>query len=275
MKRILKDYLLIVLGCIIAAFGTSCCLLPNKLSSGGFSGIATILYYFFNIPMGATILIMNIPLFIVSYFRVGKEFILKSAFATFFYSYSIDFFNKINIAVEDQFLNSIYGGVLVGIGLALTFKVKASTGGTDLIINIIKTYNDKIKTSNLLVIMDGIIVGLNLVFFRELEIGLYSVIAIIIIGRMIDIVFEGINFSKMIYIISDKYEEIATKINHDIDVGATGLYGKGIYTDKEKMIVMCVTKRRNVMMIKHFATEIDPFAFIIISDVREVFGLRF
>ena len=274
MKKIVKEYFLIIAGCIIAAVGTACFLLPNKLSSGGFSGIATILYYFFNIPMGTTIILMNIPIFIISYFRAGKEFIIKSCFATFFYSYAIDFFSKINTVIDDKFLDSIYGGILIGIGLALTFKAKASTGGTDLIVNIIKTYNDKVKTSNLLVIMDGIIVGLNLIFFREIEIGLYSAIAIIIIGRMIDIVFEGINFSKMIYIISDKYEEIAEKINKDIDTGATGLYGKGMYTNQKRTIVMCVTKRRNVMNIKNLATEIDPNSFIIITDVREVYGLR-
>lgn len=274
MKKFIKDYIIIIIGCIIAAIGTACFLLPNKLSSGGFSGVATILYYYLKVPMGTTIILMNVPLFIISYFRLGKEFLVKSCFATFFYSYTIDFFSSINTFVDDKFLDSIYGGVLIGIGLGLTFKASASTGGTDLIVNIIKTYNNRIKTSNLLVIMDGIVVGLNLIFFREIEIGLYSVIAIIIIGRMIDIVFEGINFSKMIYIISDKYEEIAEKINEDIDSGATGLYGKGMYTNKERMVVMCVTKRRNLMTIKHLAMEIDPQAFIIINDVREVYGLR-
>lgn len=274
MRKILKDYILIIIGCIIASIGTACFLLPNKLSSGGFSGIATILYYYLNIPMGTSIILMNIPLFIISYFRSGKEFIVKSCFATVFYSYAIDFFSTINTFIYDKFLVSIYGGVLIGIGLALTFKAKASTGGTDLIVNIIKTYSNRIKTSKLLVIIDGIVVGLNLIFFKEIEIGLYSVIAIIIIGRMIDIVFEGINFSKMMYIISDKYEEINNKIKEEIDNGATGLYSKGMFTNKERIVIMCVTKRRNVMTIKNLATEIDPSAFIIITDAREVFGLR-
>lgn len=275
MKKIVKDYLLIFLGCIIASIGTAYFLLPNKLSSGGFSGIATILYYYLNIPMGTSIIVLNIPLFIIAYFRSGKEFILKSIFATILYSKAIDFFTNINGIIYDKFLNSIYGGILIGIGLALVFKAKASTGGTDLIVNLIKTYTNKIKTSNMLVIIDVIIVILNLIFFKEIEIGLYSAIAIIIIGRMIDVVFEGINFSKMIYIISDKYEEITEKIHNDIDTGATGLYGKGMYTNKERMIIMCVTSRRNVMNIKNLATEIDKNAFIIISDAREVYGLRF
>lgn len=274
MKKSFKEYLLIIMGCIIAAIGTSCFLLPNKLSSGGFAGIATILYYYLKIPMGTTIILLNIPLFIIAYYRTGKEFIFKSCFATLFYSYTIDFFSKINIGIYDIFLNSIYGGILIGIGLALVFKPGASTGGTDLIVSIIKTYTNKVKTSNILVIMDGIIVLANAIFFQEIEIGLYSAIAIMLIGRMIDIVFEGINFSKMVYIVSDKYDEIVEKINKDIDNGATGLYGKGIYTNKEKMVIMCVTKRRNVMEIKNLTTEIDKNAFIIITDAREVYGLR-
>lgn len=274
MKKIIRDYSLIIVGCVIASIGTACFLLPNKLSSGGFSGVATILYYYLKVPMGTTIILLNIPLFIISYFRSGKEFILKSVFATFFYSKAIDFFSNINTIVDDKFLDSIYGGVLIGIGLAIVFKAKASTGGTDLIVSIIKSYKDEIKTSNILVILDAVIIFLNLLFFREIEIGLYSVIAIIISGRMIDIVFEGINFSKMIYIVSDKHEEIAKRIHEDIDSGATGLYGKGLYTDKDKMVIMCVTKRRNVMTIKNLATEIDKQAFIIITDAREVYGLR-
>lgn len=275
MKKIFKDYLIIIIGCIIAGIGTSCFLLPKKISSGGFAGIATILYYFLNIPMGTTIILLNIPLFIIAYFRTGKKFIFKTFFSTLFYSYSIDFFSKINVNINDMFLNSVYGGILIGIGLALVFKAQSSTGGTDLIVSIVKTYTNKVKTSNALVILDGIIVFLNLLFFNQIEIGLYSAIAIMIIGRMIDIVFEGINFSKMIYIVSDKYAEIAEKINQEIDSGATGLYGKGMYTNKEKMIIMCVTKRRNIADIKNLAISIDRNAFIIITDAREVYGLRF
>lgn len=275
MKKKIRDIILITVGCIVAGIGTALFLLPNRLSSGGFAGIATILYYLFGIPMGNTIMILNIPLFILSYFRAGKTFLLKSIYATFLYSIAIDILSKITTFTDDRFLDCIYGGILIGIGLGLVFKAKASTGGTDLIVQIVKSYSKKVRTSNMLVIMDGFIVFANLLFFRQIEIGLYSAIAIFIIGKMIDLVFEGINFSKMLYIVSDKYEEIAEKINLDIESGATGLYGKGMYTSTERTILMCVTKRRNVMTIKNLAEEIDPNAFIIITDAREVFGLGF
>lgn len=275
MKRKINEFILITIGCITAGAGTALFLLPNKLSSGGFAGIATILYYFFNIPMGLSIIVMNIPLFIISYFRSGKGFLIKSIYATFLYSEIIDAFSKITAFTEDRFLDSIYGGILIGLGLGLVFKARASTGGTDLIAQIIKSFSNKVKTSNTLIIMDAIIVVINLICFKQIEVGLYSAIAIFIIGKMIDLVFEGINFSKMLYIVSDKYEEIAKKVNSSMESGVTGLYGKGMYTSQEKTVLMCVTKRRNVMSIKNLAMEIDPNAFIIITDAREVFGLGF
>lgn len=275
MREKIKDFILITVGCVIAGVGTALFLLPNKLSSGGFAGIGTILYYFAKIPMGLSIIVMNIPLFIISYFRSGKGFLLKSIYATILYSEMIDVLSQIETFTTDKFLDCIYGGILIGIGLGLVFKARASTGGTDLIVQIIKSYSNRIRTSNTLALMDGIIVFLNLIFFRQIEIGLYSAIEIFIIDKMIDLVFEGINFSKMLYIVSDKYEEISDIINVEIESGSTGLYGKGMFTSKERMILMCVTKRRNVMTIKNLALQIDPNAFIIITDAREVYGLGF
>ena len=269
------EILLIILGCVFASFGTSCFLLPNKLSSGGFSGVATIFYYFFNIQMGTTILLLNIPLFVWAYLKNGWKFTLKTIFATILYSKLIDFFEIINIDLSDNLLASIYGGIFVGIGLALVFKTNTSTGGTDLIAHIARNYSINMRMSNIIVIIDAIIVFSNLVAFRNIEIGLYSAIAIFIIGKMIDIVFEGINFCKVIYIISDKYSEIAEILNNNLKKGATEIYGKGSYCNKEKIIIMCVTKRRDIEQIKAISKKIDSNSFIIIIDAREVYGLGF
>lgn len=275
MRKIAKDISISILGCIIAAFGTSSFLLPNKLSTGGFSGIATILYYFFELNMGLTIIILNIPLFIFAYFRLGKYFVTKTIISTVAFSYFIDFFEKMEPLVYDRFLASIYGGILMGIGLALIFKVECSTGGTDLIANLVQSFNSNIKVGKVLEIIDFSVVLLNLVFFKDLEIGLYSFIAIYLYGRMLDLFFEGINFSKMIYIISDKFEEISKAINLDLKSGATGFYGKGLYSGTDRIIIMCVTKRKNIIKIKEIAQKIDENVFIIITDAREVYGLGF
>ena len=272
---ILFQIVLIILGCAFASFGTACFLLPNHLSSGGFAGIATIVYYFFNIPMGTTILILNIPLFIWGYFKVGWKFVVKTIFATALYSKFIDYFEMINLNISDNFLSSIYGGIFVGLGLALVFKTNTSTGGTDLIAHIVQNYKINMKMSNIIVIIDAIIVLANLIAFRNIEIGLYSAIAIFIIGKMIDIVFEGINFCKIIYIISDKYDEIISILNIKLRKGATKIYGKGSYSDKDKVIIMCVTKRRDIEQIKSISKKVDSNSFIIIADAREVYGLGF
>ncbi len=269
------EIVLIVIGCTLASFGTANFLLPNQLSSGGFAGIATIFYYFFNIQMGTTIMLLNIPLFIWGYIKMGWKFILKTIFATFLYSRLIDIFANFNFFVSDRLLSSIYGGVLIGCGLALVLKANTSTGGTDLIAFIAQNYRIHLKMSNIIMIIDILVVFTNLVVFKELEIGLYSAIAIFLIGKMIDVVFEGINFCKIIYIISDSYDDIMRVINIEMKRGATGLYGKGSFTQKDKMIIMCVSKRRDIEKIKTISKKIDSKSFIIVTDAREVYGLGF
>lgn len=271
----MNSIIYIILGCIISSFGISVFLLPNQLSNGGFSGIATIGFYFFKIPMSITIILLNIPFFILGYFKLGKKFMIKTIISTTIYSLCIDLFSKIPPLTDDRFLASIYGGIVVGIGLALIFKAGSSTGGTDLIAYIIQVYKDGFRISNILVGLDIFVVTLNLICFRQIEIGLYSAITIYIVGKMLDIVFEGLNFSKMIYIISDENEKIASKITKELSRGLTGFYGKGMYTGKQKTIILCVTNRRNIIYIKNLAKEIDPYSFIIITDAREVYGLGF
>ena len=163
----------------------------------------------------------------------------------------------------------------MGIGTSIILKANASTGGTDLIAYIVQEYKNDIKMSNIIMFVDIFVVLANIITFREIEIGLYSAIAIFIVGKMLDIVFEGINFSKLIYIISDKSEEIIENINLEANKGATALYGQGSFSKQNKMIIMCVTKRRGVEKIKKITKKIDSKSFIIITDAREVYGLGF
>ena len=275
MYNFFKDLFFIVVVCFFAALGTGSFLLPNQLSSGGFAGIATIIYYFFEINMATTILVLNIPLFIIGFIKFGFKFILKTIFATFLYSIMIDVFEPKPAIIEDMFLASVYGGILIGIGLALVLKANTSTGGTDLIAHIAQNYKINLKMSTIITVVDAIVIGANLIAFKKLQVGLYSVIAIYIIGKMIDIVFEGVNFCKIIYIVSDKYEELTEIINMQMKRGATGLYAKGSYTQKNKMVIMCVSKRNDIEKIKAISKRVDPNSFIIVTDAREVYGLGF
>lgn len=275
VKKLIKESIYIVIGCFLMAIGTSLFLLPNQLSSGGFAGISTIIYYLFGLPLGTTMLILNIPLFILTIIRVGKETAIKGIVGTVVLSAFIDILERVQPLTQDRLLACIYGGIFVGLGTAIVLKANASTGGTDLLSYVIKSYKAHYKTSNLIVIVDIGIILLNVIFFREIEVGLYSAIAIYLMGKMIDIVFEGIYFTKMLFIVSNKYREIAQEIGEQLDRGSTAIYAKGMYTKEKKMMLWCVASRGEVAKIKQITQEIDSRAFIVISSAREVWGKGF
>lgn len=274
-KQMLKEMIETILGALIMAAGVSLFLLPNQLSSGGIAGVATIFYYLLNIPMGTVIIAINIPLFLFSMYKVGKMFFLKSTLGTVAMSVFIDLLDKIEPLTNDRFLACIYGGILLGLGTTLLLKAESSTGGSDLISYIAKKYKPTVRSGNIIVIIDIIIIALNVIFFKEIEIGLYSAIAIYIMGKIIDIFFEGINFTKLMIIVSNKSEEIAKQIDQKVARGSTGLYGKGMYTNENKLILMCAAYRKDVARIKIIAKEIDPKSFIVITNSREVVGQGF
>ena len=274
-KQILKEMIETILGALIMAAGVSLFLLPNQLSSGGIAGVATIFYYLLNIPMGTVIIAINIPLFLFSMYKVGKMFFLKSTLGTVAMSVFIDLLDKIEPLTNDRFLACIYGGILLGLGTTLLLKAESSTGGSDLISYIAKKYKPTVRSGNIIVIIDIIIIALNVIFFKEIEIGLYSAIAIYIMGKIIDIFFEGINFTKLMIIVSNKSEEIAKQIDKKVARGSTGLYGKGMYTNENKLILICAAYRKDVARIKIIAKEIDPKSFIVITNSREVVGQGF
>lgn len=274
-RDFIADFFRIAIGTIIMAAGLELFLLPNQLSTGGFSGIAIIIYYILKVPVGTTILLLNIPLFIIAYFKVGKEFFAKAVIGTIFLSIFLNAFEKINPITEDRFLAFLYGSVIVGIGTAMVLKVNGSTGGTDLLANIIRSFKPHLKTGSLIVALDTIIIIANTFFFKDIEVGLYSALAIYILGKILDIFFEGINFTKMLIIISPKWEEISKKINEELRRGTTALYGEGMYTKEEKKLLLCIMSRSEIVEARKLIEKIDPTAFVIISNAREVYGKGF
>lgn len=278
-KLIIKKYsfelLQIIIGTFLMAFGVSQFLLPNQLSSGGVTGIATITYYFFNLPMGLTIFALNIPLFILSWIKKGKEFVIKGILGTGFLSLFIDLLDQYTVLTQDRLLACIYGGIIMGLGTSIILKADASTGGTDMLAYVIREYKPKYRTGNLIGTIDIIIIIINVIVFRKIEIGLYSAIAIYIMGKVIDVVFEGVNFTKMIFIISNKYLEISEKIVEHVGRGITGIHAKGMYTNDEKMMLWCIASRNEAMRIKQISKKIDPRSFVVISNAREAYGVGF
>lgn len=275
VKKYALEYIYIIIGAFLMAVSTALFLLPNQLSTGGISGISTILYYLCNYPVGLTMLLINVPLFVIAMVKVNKRLFFKSILGTILLSVFIDLLENLSPITNDRFLACIYGGIIMGIGTAIILKAGASTGGTDLLSYVIRAYNNKFKSSRVIIIADTIIIFFNIIFFKEIEIGLYSVIAIYLMGKMIDIIFEGIYFTKIMFIISEKYEEISKEIGILVKRGSTGIYSKGMYSGKQNVMLFCVASRKEVAEIKQIIKQIDKNAFIVTTDAIETLGKGF
>lgn len=275
MKKVMLAYIGIAIGALLMAVGISLFLVPNELSTGGFSGISLITYYLFKFPLGTTMLILNIPLLIIAFFKIGKELFFRSIYGTVLLATFVDWLDRLKPLTQDRFLACIYGGVLVGIGTAVILKLNGSTGGSDLLSYVIKEFRPQYRSSSLILIIDFIIITVNVFVFKTIEVGLYSTIAIYLMGKMIDIIFEGANFAKVILIISPKYREIAKQIGDEVRRGSTGIVSRGMYTSEEKMTLLCVGSRTESYVIENIAKKIDKNSFIIIINAREVLGKGF
>ena len=271
----IKDYFYIILGTMLMAIATAIILLPNQLSTGGFSGISIILYYLFGYPLGTTMIVLNIPLFAIAFFKINKNLFFKSIIGTISLSMFIDLFETMGPITDDRFLACIYGGIITGAGTAIILKARASTGGTDLFSYVIRSFNNKFRSSRIIIIADIIIILFNILFFREVEVGLYSVISIYLMGKVIDIVFEGFYFTKVMFIISERYEEIAKEIGTKVKRGSTGMYAKGMYSKSEKIVLLCVGSRKEIAEIKQIVKSLDESAFIVTTDAKETLGQGF
>ena len=273
--KYVREYFLIIIGSAIMAISIANFMVPNQLSTGGFSGISTILFYLLNYPVGVTTIALNIPLLLIAFFRINKRLFFKSILGTGLLSFFIDIFQKMWCITNDRFLSCIYGGILAGLGTAIILKAGASTGGTDLLSYIIRSFNSKYRSSRLILVADIIIILVNIIFFKEVEIGLYSAIAIYLMGKMIDIVFEGIYFTKVMFIISNYYEEIARIVGEKVKRGSTGIYSIGMYSNSDKVVLFCVASRKEIAEIKMIIKKIDKEAFIVTTDAIETLGRGF
>lgn len=274
-KKLIISLMQTVFGTLLMAISVDLFLLPNQLSVGGFSGIGTIGFYLFNIPVGTITLILNIPLFIIALIKNGKKFFLDTLVGTLSLSLFLNLFENVNSVTHSGFLACLYGGILSGVGTSIVLNANASTGGSDLLAQITKSYKPDVKPGTIIVLIDAIVVIISTIVFREIEIGLYSAIAIYIMGKVIDLFFEGIDFAKMIIIISSKFQEISDEINKEVKRGTTAIYGRGMYKEEEKKLLLCVASRGEVRDIRKIVNEIDQNAFLIITNAREVYGKGF
>ncbi len=291
IKSVWKDYLFIIIGSLIPAFAINVFLVPFKISSGGISGIATIVYYLSGerIPVGITVLLLNVPLFIAGYKFLGRKFAIRTLFCIFFFSLFLNLTTKISFdfanhylvkngaapSNPDLFLYSLFGGSLMGFGLGIVFKSGATTGGTDIVANIMSHFNSSFSIGQALLFIEAGIVILAAVAFRSFLLALYAIVTLFIQSKVIDTVLEGVNFAKSVFIISDKSAEIAKRVLSELDRGVTSLKGTGMYTGNDKNVLLCILQRGQLSTLKEIVESVDKKAFIILTDVREVLGEGF
>lgn len=273
--RWLKDTLGVTIGVFLTAVGLDAFLVPAKIAAGGLSGVATILYYLANLPVGLMMLVMNVPLFIWSILRLGWRYTVNSIYGTIALSVMIDLFVPyIPVLTEDLLLVSLYGGVLMGLGLGLVFRFNGTTGGTELLAAILRSYVG-INIGSLLFVIDGVVVIWAGIVFQSAELAMYALITIFLTAWLIDLVIEGFSSAKAFLIITRQADAISQAIINDLDRSATSWKARGMYSGKEQEVLISVVGRAEVTRLKDIVKEKDPTAFIILADVHDVLGEGF
>lgn len=283
-----RDYTFIVVGAFILAIGYVYFISPHRIVPGGVYGIAIVVHYITKgvfsfwpegIPIGLFGLVLNIPLTYAGIKILGPKFGIKTVVGLVLASAFMDGITYIRPQgdlplVDDVLLSCVFGGVLIGFGLGLIFKSRATSGGSDIVAMIIGKYTS-LPIGQLLIYVDSAIVLLGLAVFQDWKIPLYSWLVIYITGKAIDLVLEGSNYHKALFIISKEHEKIKEKILVDLERGGTYLLGKGMYTNEEKQVIYTVVSRREVAILEQYIHSIDPDAFITIMDTREILGEGF
>ncbi|MDA3929931.1 MAG: YitT family protein [Prolixibacteraceae bacterium] len=286
--RWFRNYLYIIIGAFILAVGFVYFITPHKIVPGGVYGIAIVVHYLSEgvfsfwpegIPIGLFSLILNIPLTYAGIKILGPKFGVKTIIGFVLTSVFMDGITYLRPdgmlpLIDDVLLSCVFGGVLIGFGLGLIFKSRATSGGSDIVAMIIAKFTS-LKLGQLLIYVDSVIVLLSLIAFHDWKIPLYSWLVIYIAGKAIDLTLEGGNYHKALFIISKKHEQIKQKVLYDLERGGTYFSGKGMYTDEDKQIIYTVVSRREVAILEQYIHSIDPDAFITVMDTREILGEGF
>lgn len=276
--RWFKSIILILIGTFIMSIGYVYFISPYKIAPGGVYGIAIVLHHLFDFPIGIAALCLDIPLSLIGLKILGPRFGWKTFLGFISMAFFVDllaYFQGDNPLVpDDALLSAIFGAVLIGLGLGLVFKSKASSGGSDIIAMILNKYT-KLPLGQLIIYIDSVIVLISLVAFKDWKIPLYSWLVIYIIGKVVDLILEGMSYNKSVFIISDKYEEIKMKIIEDLDRSGTFINGEGLYSQETKKIIYTTISRRELEILKEYIYQIDRKAFITVTDAHEIIGEGF
>lgn len=281
MKKTVKerviDYLVITLGSVIYAAGISMFLDPNNLAPGGVSGIAIILNNFIKpINVGTIIVLINIPIMIIGVIKFGFRFLCSSIYAVAVSSVAMEIFDRtVGSLTSNPLLAAIAGGTLQAVGIGLVFRTGATTGGTDIIVRLLRLKFRYMKTGTIFLMIDGVIIAASGIVFKDLDIALYAALSLTVYMMMFNSVLYGGSEARLIYIISGSRERIASRIMTELDAGATIIEGKGAYTGQDRDVLMIVLRMRSLPEARDIVREEDKNAFMIVTKATSVFGEGF
>lgn len=277
LRKQLVSLLVITLAAAIYALGFVWCYEPNNIAFGGITGIAQIINRFLPVaPVGVTVIVLNIPMFLLGWKLLGGKILLGSLYAMFISSAFIDVLTQLwDWQPMNPMLACIFGGLILGLALGLVFQQGSTTGGTDLAARLLKLKLAWLPMGKLLMVVDLVVIVLVALAFQALDTMLYGLVALYISSIAMDGVLYGLDHAKVAYIISDRDEEISRAIVHDLERGVTMLQGQGAYTGTDKKVLLCAFKQREIASIKNLVKEIDPDAFLIVCPAHEVLGEGF
>lgn len=272
-KGLLWDIVKITVGCGLFGLGFSVFLSPSGLNAGGISGLAMVLVRFLDFgSVGTFTILINLPLFLLGGFKIGKKFVIGSLLGMALSSVAIDLCSLIPSLQLDPLMGAIYGGAVCGLGLGLVFSTGSSTGGSDIIVRLLKQRWQHVPIGVINTCFDMGVAILTGIVFRDITRTLYSGIAIFLCGKIIDAVVYSFDFTKVALIITKQHEPVVNAISAELDRGATYLHGEGSYSHQDYKVILTAVKRHQIANLKQLVVEIDPNAFIIVQEAHQVLG---
>lgn len=270
-----KKYILLALGIIIYSFSVSNILNPNSIAPGGITGISVILNHFTGIPLGVLVFSFNTPLIIIGLKVFGFKEMLPTFVTVFASSTVMDIISNFDPVINDIFLACIYGAAVHAIGLGLILRCGSTTGGSDIIVKLLKLKFPYMETGKLFLILDAFVVTMSAISFGDMKVALYAGIMIYLSSLVLDKILYGTDGAKMLYIISDESDAIAQDFLHELSVGVTYLHAIGAYRNDEKKVIMCVMRKTTLPKARDIVKKYDSNAFMIIGSANEILGEGF
>lgn len=271
-KKLVFDYVVITIASFVYAVGVTLFLDPNSLAPGGITGVAIILNRLTGLETGTWMMLINIPILLLGVWKFGLRFILSTLYCTVMMSWFTNLLIPVGVATTDPLLASLAGATLMAVSMGWVFKSGATTGGTDIIIKVLRLKVPHLKTGMLFFLTDIVIVVASAFVFQDLDKAMYAGITVIVTSLVLDLVLYGRDGAKLIYIISDHSEKITKRLLEELDLGVTHVQGSGAYSGKEKNVIMCVAKKQIAPKAEEVVREEDPMAFMIVTSATEIYG---